>query len=93
MFLHSVEPAGVLGAAGGGDAVPMPEPVDDVHHMVVDEVEADGRDLGERTSSEEEGQALQWLELFRSPCGFVSKPRTRAMFWVEVRCIAYGRAR
>ena len=32
----------VAGAAGGGDAVPMPEPVDDVHPVAVDEVEADG---------------------------------------------------
>ena len=51
------------------------------------------RDLGGRTSSEEEGQARQSLELFRSPSGFVSKPRTRALFSVEVRCIANGRAR
>ena len=31
----------VAGATGGGDAVPMPEPVDDVHPVVVDEVDAD----------------------------------------------------
>ena len=57
MFHQSAELAGVLeinrdeaaeipiaGAAGGGDAVLMPEPVDDddVHTVVVDEVEADG---------------------------------------------------
>ena len=54
-FPQSAEPAGVLeinrdeaaeipvaGAAGGGDAVPVSEPVDDVHPVVVDEVEADG---------------------------------------------------
>ena len=55
MFPQSAEPAGVFeinrdeaakipvaGAASGGDAVPMPEPVDNVHPVVVDEVEADG---------------------------------------------------
>ena len=31
----------VAGATGGGDPVPMPEPVYDVHRVVVDEVDAD----------------------------------------------------
>ena len=55
MFPQSAELAGVVeisrdevaeipvtGVAGGGDAVPTPDPVDDVHPMVVDEVEVDG---------------------------------------------------
>ena len=75
----------------------MPEPVVDVHTVVVDEVEADGAAwleilegvrLLKRKSKHDSGWSL-----FRSPCGFVSKPRTRAMFSVEVRCIANGRAR
>ena len=89
-MLHQAAEIPVAGAAGG-DAVPMAEPVDDAHSVVVDEVEADAH-LGRRSWRAQGEHESGWSYFDR--CA-VSCPKPEHVRCSRLRslCIANGRAR